>query len=81
MVNAKNTLESVQEHFRTRGCEPLFTEYRTCRDKLLYKCKCGREMTTTYLSFKKSRGCRSCSSRKYTVEDVRQAFEEQETSI
>ncbi len=77
MVYAKNTLESVQEDFRARGCEPLFTKYKTTRDRLLYKCKCGKEVTTTYFSFNKSRGCRSCSNRRYTVEDVQQAFEDQ----
>ena len=77
MGKSKDTLESVQEYFRERDCEPLFTEYCTCKDKLSYKCKCGKETTTTFFSFKRSRGCKSCSSQKYTTKEVIKIFEEQ----
>ena len=54
------TIEFIREFFKNNGCELVSQEYCKNSQPLNYKCKCGRNCTTTWARFKNSPRCKQC---------------------
>lgn len=63
-ISTKYTYEEVREWVENNSeCELLSTEYVRMKNKLLFRCRCGKEFTRTFDSFKKGkfRLCGECA--------------------
>lgn len=74
----KYTYEYVKNYFEEKKCELLETNYKDCQSVMKYKCKCGDESTTRFITFKNgSINCNRCAHVKYNIEEVKNYFIEQ----
>lgn len=70
----KTSLEEVRQIFLDNGCELLSTEYKYPKEKLKYKCKCGKISFCILASMKYQKThCKECGYKKIskalTIED------------
>lgn len=70
--NKKYNLEEVKQYFMEQGCELLANEYNGCKEKLLYKCRCGNISKINFGDFKFGRRCKKCA---FTNRPSRHNFE------
>jgi hypothetical protein len=74
--------DDVKNYFKEQGCELLSTEYINSQTLMKYKCNCGNISETSYAPFKKGHRCSLCGgNEKYTYEDVKNYFKEQECEL
>lgn len=70
-----HTQEYIAKQFANRGCE-LLGKYKNKSIPVAFRCKCGRESTITYSSFRRGSYCMDCGGkRKHTTEEIRQLAE------
>jgi hypothetical protein len=70
------SLEYVKTFFESNGCVLLEEKYKSARQLLQYKCKCGRISRINFRNFRKGSRCRSCgNNEKYTIDFVRASIE------
>lgn len=80
--NTKYSYEQVKNIFSEQNCELLSSEYKNAKEKLDYRCSCGKVSTARLTHFLKGHRCRSCGSRKTTDfnklshDDVKKMFED-----
>lgn len=66
-MSKKLTIEEVKEYVENNSeCELLSTVYVKARDKLKFRCKCGKEFECSFDNFKRKKTtlCQSCSNKK-----------------
>ena len=51
----------VKSFFEENGCVLISTEYINLTVSLLYICKCGRESSSAFATFRESKQCKKCS--------------------
>lgn len=76
------TTERIKEDFKQYGAKPLFEEYKSLKQKLSYKCECGRMDSTTCSQFYKHIKeyenyrllCQSCSCKETRKDKVNDFF-------
>jgi hypothetical protein len=75
------TYEQVKQHFTAEGCVLLEGAFFNAATPLRYICRCGKESTTTYSSFRVRPRCKDCGYeivssklRKFDLECVRKVF-------
>jgi hypothetical protein len=71
-----HTIEDISVEFAEKGFELKAVEYINNSTPLEYICKCGRERTITYSNFtKNTSGCNGCT-RRWTIAEVEDFFED-----
>lgn len=81
MTTRRLSYEYVKKVFEDRGCILLSTEYKNNTLPLKYICSCGYKTTTRFTNFSRGHKCKNCrskavsSSRRFTLEQVREIFE------
>jgi G:T-mismatch repair DNA endonuclease (very short patch repair protein) len=74
----KLNYNQVKEYFSKFSCELLSEKYERTTQKLLYKCKCGKENSTTFANFKNKENkpiCKfCCKKRKISYEEIVEYF-------
>lgn len=60
----KYTYEYVYNYFKKHGCKLLETYYKDANTLMRYICKCGKESTISFSTFKSGGRCRKCGSKK-----------------
>lgn len=80
-MSTKYTIEKVKDIFKSRGCELLENEYRSCRDKVKYIAKCGHTCKITLYHFISGRHgdyCEECrrKAKALTLDEVISKFNE-----
>jgi hypothetical protein len=74
--------EKVYSYFRQYNCELLSRVYENEREKMLFKCKCGKIDEITFRTFKESHQCSQCSKKcigdgnRLSYEKVKQIYED-----
>lgn len=64
-MSKKLTMDDVRQYVKDNSeCELLSTEYIRARDKLKFRCKCGKEFGRSFDNFKRKKTtlCQSCSN-------------------
>lgn len=52
--------EFIKSYFFKKGCELLADDYKNSHQALLYRCKCGKILSTRFASFKRGGFCKEC---------------------
>ena len=74
-MSKRLTQDYVEQQFKDGGCHLLDT-YKSKDVPVKFRCSCGQESTITYGSFRRGSRCIECGGkRKYTFEEIREAFE------
>lgn len=69
-MTLKLTQEYVAEQFAIRGCR-LIGEYKSKATPVAFVCKCGKESTITYSSFRRGSYCMDCGGkRRHTTKEI-----------
>ena len=85
--NVKYSYEQVQEIFKERDCKLLSKEYRSARDVLDYKCKCGNISKIRLVHFLRGHRCEKCGRKKtleklkYNYNEVKNIFKKQNCEL
>lgn len=56
----KHTIEQIRKVFEKEGCKLLEKEYKSNKQPLKYKCKCGKIRVVIYNNFSRGTRCRLC---------------------
>lgn len=77
----KLSYEEVKQAFESRGCILISEKYVRSKDKLKFKCTCGRISEIAFDKFRRGQLCGGCKGErnakrtKYSIEYVRKVFE------